>query len=208
MAGRRPVAKEKSVSINEFSLFAPKTSKGLFFDYPELRDFAELKTLSKRDILFVWFFACEVSPLAMVSGEESRALSSLQFVEEKFGKYPDATAKAYKNLNFPAKINEAIKRMSAFRVGVRIRAKMMIEKTMRNYEDIVSMDINGEDFFSEDGIDFDKQKKYVDATSVIMKHLPILIQQAETGFSVTKKGDDRMDDDMDSFMDDYHEHND
>ena len=209
MSLRRAGTKEKAETLNDFSLFAPKTDKGLFFDYPELREFAELKSLNKKDLLFVWYYACEVSPFSKISSDQKRAISSLEAVNKNLGRFSDSMMKTYSNLAFPPKIDEAIKRMSGFRVGIRVRAKMMIEKTMTNYEDIVSMDVNGEDFIDEKGErDFDKQKKYVDATTTIMKHLPVLIQQAETGFSISQKGDDRMDDDMDSFMDDYHEHND
>lgn len=200
--------KDKERWINQYSLFAPKSKSGLHFDYPELKDVPEFKSLSVEDTLFAWYFGCEASPVANVKDQQLKVDKIIEFMHRINDGYFDNSKKKsqYRNLNFPEKVEIAIQKMAAYRMGPRVRGKKMIDQVLSNYENIISMDINSADFRTEDNEkDFDKIKKYVDSSSTIMKNLNSLIQQSEGGFAVTERSGKAIDEE-ESFMDDYHDH--
>ena len=51
-----------SKDISNYSLFRPKTSQGLKYDYPEIFKQKEFVSLTNKEVLMVWYFACEGSP--------------------------------------------------------------------------------------------------------------------------------------------------
>lgn len=173
--------------INEYSLFKPTSSRGLKFDYPELSTISEFQSISSSDLLFVWYFACETSPFVVNIEEESKRVKEAVKMAYKGTNLDGQKKKKLENLNFSDKLNDAIKKMSSFRVGPRVRGKMMIEKIMETYEDIVDVDTDAY-FKNKDGdVDFSKKKAYVDATSTISKNMSVLISQLESGFGVSEK---------------------
>lgn len=194
--------------ISEYSLFAPKTRNGLLYDYPDLKNVEEFKKLSVHHLLFVWYFACEASPIYNIKEDEYRSKEAVKYVQTLNSNYFTGLDKTkFENLNFENKVLIAIKKMSSYRMGPRIRAKKMIDQALDNYERIVNFDINSTAFMDkEDNVDFDKIAKYTTATTNIMKNLPILVQQAEEGFAITNRtGQPTEYDDEESIMDDFHD---
>ena len=58
----------------KYSIFYPKSSRMLTADYPEFKKVREFKDINRGDLLFVWYFACEGSPLIDIHDEKERLL--------------------------------------------------------------------------------------------------------------------------------------
>lgn len=176
-------------SKKEYSMFYPKTKSGLLIDYPKLKDNEALRKLGRFDLLFVWYYACKASPFQYE--EDKKEKTELSLVQAFGEKKAETMRYAYIPGNFPEKIRLAITEMSKFEIGPRIRAKLMIENIMTNYEILVDVDPKTE-FTNKDGdVDWTKKKAYIDACSTISKSMSTLISQAEGSFGVseTEEGD-------------------
>jgi hypothetical protein len=183
------------VDPSVYSVFMPKSQRGLIIDYPELKGYTSFRALSNLEMLFVWYFACESSPYYKVSSDRERVQKALDVSYNRDPRSKKIFGKAeqdYLSGNFPGKISSAIEDMKKFRVGPRIRAKMMAEKIMDNYEKILDIDAsNTAHFQNKDGeVDFTKKKAYVDTAAKALEVLPSLIKQIEHNFGLSedKKG--------------------
>jgi len=215
MANEKSGYNEKEVPknhfLNKYSLFAPRTSNGLKNDYPELRDNIHFEKLTKAEMLFVWYYACEASPFANIDNDRVRAKRSIEMAYLKDGRLDIGSGIKSKmeNLDFKEYLWPAIDSMQEYRMGPRVRKKRMVDRIMANFEVISDMDVKGPEFKDEDGnLDFDKQKKYVDSCKSIMATLPSLDKMAE-GNSGLKENNNNDTDDMSdgSFMDSAMEEN-
>lgn len=196
----------KAKTINDYSLFAPKSKRSIKDDYPELRDAEEFRGLTKSDMLFVWYYACEASPLMSIDSDQKRVESAIKYIERIDPELITAKFKDYAQLIFTPKMEVAIHKMRQYKMGTRIRAKKMIDKTMDNYEKILSLDIDGSEFINKDGEkDFTKIKQYVDSSKTIIGNIPTLIEQAERGFSVVDLSGEDDEEEGYGLIDDYFE---
>ena len=168
-----------------YSMFYPKNVKTFKTDYPELLKNQKYSGLSNNEMLFVWYFACEASPFSKEDNDKVRCEMS---VNEAFGRKAEELMSVYLNGNYKEEVRGAINEMKSYRIGPRVRSKLMIEKIMANYEKMVDIDPSKE-FINEDsdGTDWSKKKAYIDACANISKTLPNLISQAEGGFGVSEK---------------------
>jgi hypothetical protein len=172
--------------VKKLSMFYPSTKKGILLDYPELAKRDSFRTLSRSEILFVWYYACKSSPFNKEEDDKIKIEASLV---QAFGKKAKAVRSTYMAGNMGEKVKTAITEMRTFEIGPRIRAKLMVEKIMSNYEKLVDVNLE-EDFKNKDGeIDWTKKKAYIDASSTISKTLPALIGQSEGGFGISEKED-------------------
>ena len=178
--------KDQEEQGKRYSMFYPKTKRGLLSDYPELKKIESFSKLSRAELLFVWYYACKASPFY---GEENDEVRVKKALKESFGKTAglDITSR-YVAGNFVDKIRTAITEISRFEPGPRIRAKMMVEKILANYEKLIDVNVNGKvEFTNKDGeIDWSKKKAYIDACNTVSKALPTLITQSEGGFGITE----------------------
>lgn len=214
----RKEGKEKevvSVNINQFSIFAPKSSRVLYEDYPELRVYKQLKGLNTYELLFVWYYACEASPLHRITDKRKRCDEAMKitFFAGKQARLDQRLKEQYLNGKFTERIANAIDVMSRFKIGPRIRAKMITEKAFENIEKILDIDANNPaHFLNKDGeVDYSKKKSYVDTAAKAVELLPTLIEQLEGSFGVvSKKEAEQLDEGVDgeSFMDSFHEQKD
>ena len=177
--------KEKKIdSIKNFSMFYPRTKNGLLYDYPELRKIESFEKLNRTEMLFVWFYACKASPF---SYEEDEKVKIEEALKASYGRSYRGVFSKYVVGDFPEKTRAAIADMRKFEVGPRVKAKMMVEKIMQNYEEIIDVDVRAE-FINKDGdVDWTKKKAYVDACATIATKLPMLIGQAEGSFGISVK---------------------
>jgi hypothetical protein len=100
--------------------------------------------------------------------------------------------------------------MKTYKLGPRVRAKKMVDNILNNFEKIIKMDIDSEEFKKEGEKDFDKIKKYVDSATNIAKNIPDLISMSESGFAVAKRGEEMSDSEVEgggSLIDQWHEEN-
>ena len=176
-----------NLDIQKLSMFYPKTKKGLIVDYPELSNYEVFKSLSKYELLFVWYFACKSSPFIR---EEDPKIRAERSILESFGQNAKADIRSrYMSSNFPEKIRVAVAEMQKFEIGPRIRAKMMVEKIMTNYSELVDIDVKTEFKDKDQEEDWTKKKAYIDSCAKISSALPTLIVQSEGTFGITQKDD-------------------
>jgi hypothetical protein len=175
--------------MSEYSIFKPKSKRGLFLDYPELRKVPAFTNLSPDEMLFVWYYACESSPFVDLTTERTRIEESLNISMLRGGKKMSKDQKdRLLEGEFSAKVTTAIDHMQKYRVGPRIRAKMMVEKGFENLEKILNIDASNNSLFlnKEGEVDFAKKKSYVDTMAKATDILPKVIEQLEGGFNIKK----------------------
>ncbi len=179
----------KKEVVDRLSMFTPKSNQSLRSDYPELNKNKAFIGLNKNEMFFCWYFACKSSPLIREEDPRKRAEAAIYFSYPKDKR--DQIARAYSSGNFPEKLKIAIDEMRKYEPGPRIRAKMMVEKIMQNYEKIISIEIDGNtEFKNKDGeVDWAKKKSYIDTCSVVAKNLSLLISQSEGSFGITEEKD-------------------
>jgi hypothetical protein len=206
---------QKKFQLSEFSIFAPKSKRALYIDYPELKSYPQFKDLRVHEMLFVWYYACEASPFFHLNDDFIRSKKAADKSCMTSGGKLSISGPEYKSLidcRFPAKIERAITVMQKFKVGPRIRAKMMFEKTLENIEKILNVDASDTSQFlnKDDEVDWSKKKAFVDTITSATANIPKLVSQLEDNFAVTGKYDsDETDEGTDgmSFADDFHEQN-
>jgi len=201
----------QDITISDFSIFMPKTSSSVFSDYPELKQYPEFKVLTNNDMLFVWYMACQASPLHKITSDAKRAKYAVEFAYRNVLS-KELDRKKLANLeagHWGDKIADAIQRMRSFRIGPRIRALQILEKGFENLEKIINTDASDQTLFQNANgeFDFGKYKAFVDCVEKATKMMPDLIKQIESGFSVVRKEEEAQEFDM-SFLDGFHEEND
>lgn len=184
----------KSKAMDRYSLFCPRTKKGLLHDYPELKEVKEFssKHLSQFDLLFVWFFAFEASPCSRIGKKEEKAKRAYNYASTFLGKYDTERKKRnYIACDFPDSVKNAINRMSRYKLGPRVKAKRMVDKILSNMEHMATIDAKTKaNFVDKEGLlDVSKYKAYIDLSTTVVKNLPLIIAQAETGFGVSETED-------------------
>lgn len=208
--------KEKKVDpISEYSIFKPRAGRQIKLDYPELNSFPVFQNLRNDEMLFVWYYACEASPIFRMLKDRDRVDEALKlsFFRTRGTSVAQDLKEQYLAGNFPPKILDAINEMSKFKIGPRIRAKMIIEKSFDNIEKILDVDASDDSMFmnKDKEVDFTKKKAFVDTVSKAMDILPSLIKQLEGNFSLVE--DKKTAGDIDtalegrSLIDEYHEKN-
>lgn len=212
---KRLTYKEK-LELSPFSMFRPKSHRGLMQDYPELKQEEAFKALTKFELYVCWYFACEASPLADLKYDTKRIEKAIQLVEqshEDIAKFDRDTKMRYHELDFPEKFSRAVEKMSKYKMGPRIRAKKMVDNILSKYERFVDIDLDSEDFNDKDGgKDMAKIKQFIDASATVIKQMPTIISMAENGFAITEsESADEEDSGSDggaSLIDQFHELND
>ncbi len=196
--------------MSEYSVFKPRSGKSIFLDYPELRKFKEFSELKQLEMIFVWYYACESSPFRDIELEREKIQQCLDYSYLKDGRKKINKEDSERMLSgeFSAKITQAIERMLKFRVGPRVRAKMITEKIFDNIEKILDIDATDEDkhFLNKDGeVDFAKKKAYVDTAAKAGEILPKLISQLEGNFNLKEEKGKESAFEGESLIETYHE---
>ena len=127
----------------DYVLFAPKSTRGLKFDYPELASrerSAEFVDIGKYDMLFIWAWACSSSPFQNIEPREEKLRLCCMYA------YPpdqcDRKAVAFKSF-FPEEINRGIERMGRYSLAARVEEYVAIKIARENYKHILAQDISG-----------------------------------------------------------------
>ncbi len=196
--------------MSEYSIFRPKSSRTIFSDYPALRKIPAFELIKEDDFLFVWYYACESSPFFNTEDLRTRVQQALDYSYLRAGKTRITKELKEQFLlgEFPDKISIAIEQMRKYRVGPRVRAKMMMEKAFENLEKILNIDANDKKNFEnkEGEIDMSKKKAYVETIAKASELLPKIIDQLEGSFHVAKnKKEEAGSPEEESLIDRYHE---
>lgn len=199
--------------MSEYSVFKPKSTRGLFVDYPELKKFSKLENLRPDDILFVWFYACEASPVNSKKKETSqrdrvKESLDLSYYKSDINTISKIDADNMLDGRFSPKIAGAIEQMEKFRVGPRVRARMLTEKMLTNVETILDIDASDTAQFQnkDKEVDFAKKKAYVDTVEKGLKIIPKLISSLEGGYDLSEeKEEEELLTEGESMIDNWHD---
>ena len=210
---------DKIDNVVHYSLFTPKSMRSLLRDYPELKNnqaIADLKIKSK--ILFAYYLGCETSPLYEWYNSDhklKRSKAIEKAIKHSGLKVEDELFEEYLENRFPSDLKAGVEAFMRYKMSIRMRAKMLQEKAMRNYEKIIDVDINGEQFFVTDKEgnptaekDYDKVKKYTEISLKVLGDMEKLVEKMEYGYGIktVDNGSNSDDDDGDtSLLDKMHE---
>ena len=177
-----------------YALFAPRSINSLIVDYPELRDYEEFK-IKKHDLLFVWYYACKVSPLYDHTDVKSKREKIERCIKASGLMVSSDSKSRFLEGNFSSKISAAINKMESFEPAVRIMMKLDSVQKFMTLKKLTSLklddDGNHESFKNKDGeINFTAKKQYMEMILKLEEKKPQVIEQIENGFGITgiKKG--------------------
>ena len=193
----------KSEIKKKYSIFFPKSSRGLTADYPEFKKIREFKDINSTELLFVWYFDCEASPFMNLSNDKERVKAALF---EAFKKPDVRTQEQYMSGKMPEKVKIAIGRMRSFKIGPRVMAKRMMENTLNNWREITDIDASDDSYFvGKDGVDWTKKKAFIEAGATISKNIGSLLSQVEGSYAVSEKEQEKEESDFNDLIDEFHD---
>ena len=132
------MSKQEDTKI-KYSMFRPKSKRGLLADYPELKDYFDTGGLNRSEMLFVWYYGCRVSPLFDLEDDRTKIE---QCLDASFGyKITNEDREKWMSGGIPHKILEAIESMQKFQPGPRVRAMLMTERMLNNIEEIININL-------------------------------------------------------------------
>lgn len=104
-----------------YVVFAPKGKDDLKRDYPELFEYKELTKLSPPELLFVWWYSCQSSPIVHLPEEKRFPVAiDRSFRPNQRDAKKQAWAPTGQAPSLPGDIKEAIRVMSKFNPGMRV----------------------------------------------------------------------------------------
>jgi hypothetical protein len=175
----------------KIALFGPRSGKTLFRLYPELAAEPIFKAIHQDDLLFAWYMGIPDSPVDHDWPLKTRYKASASKLkdQEKRGKYSEG--------DIPEEVKIAIKKFETYSPEARQKAKLMVQRILSNWEEMVNVDVKNDFIYMKDGselIDFTARKQYIDSTRAISEALPAMLKQVEEGFGITesKKAEDMM----------------
>lgn len=159
----------------DYVLFAPKSKRGLKFDYPELADkdkSPEFVGVRENDMLFVWAWACASSPFVSIEPREKKMELCCRYA------YPieqwERKCKDYE-LHFPDDVSRALEKMAKYNVAARVEEYVALKIARDNYKHILAQDISKAAGW--------QQKEWADLSIIATKGLAVQRDRAE-GFSL------------------------
>lgn len=177
---------EKEVPNDMIFVFSPMDiePKDYRKTYPELNSIPEFEDIPNIDLVFIWYLENPTSPLFWKFKQKSHRIQKA--IEKVYDNTLDKKKKNdLLNQHFSPQWRQAMERMRQFGVDERYKAKKMIQKIFKDFEDVLSKPMN--DFIKHDGtID---TKAYVSIRSEITDMLPDLIKKVELGFAVKVQGE-------------------
>jgi hypothetical protein len=176
--------------------------------FPELERTKEFDNLPSRQLIFIWWYANQSSPLVIdVHDNYERVKEALA----KSGFNPGKVEKErLLSLQFDSASAIAIERMSKFDPGARFKSYCMVKKIFDQYQFIVDQ---GPEAFKEsttkgegdkavttEEIDY---KKYVDISAKVANELPNLLVKLEEGFAVVNVSGEEVKEDESTALRDW-----
>ena len=176
---------------NIWSLFAPKSSRGLRVDYPELSDYEEFKSLRVVELHFVWLVACKSSPL-FNSTLKDREMIRACLRDARFKISEEDKLEKFLSGDFGEKIQTAVQVMHTFEPSVRIIAKELAIKQLADIKKMVSLKLddsgNHSSFYDKEGnVDMNKKRYYMNMVMDSGAKMGAMVERAEKGFGITQK---------------------
>lgn len=166
---------EYLMMLRRYSTFWPKSKNDLLMDYPELRkvkSFADID--NPRKMLFVYFYACRISPIVRVFQEDSKRIEAA--MKEAWGKrIPKEIKDAYMQRDFGDEIANAIEDMRAYIPEGRVRMKLLFMRALERVQELM----DGDTSKLKDWDDIGKYFKAMEnGTELLKKLLPLAEERA------------------------------
>ena len=176
--------------------------------FPELERTKEFDNLPSRQLIFIWWYSCQTSPLVL---EEHDNYERVKEALNRSGFNPGKVEKErILSLQFDSAMASAIKRMAEFDPGARFKSYLMVKKIFDEYQHILD---RGPDAFKEtvtkgegekavvtEEIDY---KKYVDISAKISGELSGLLVKLEEGFAVVNVSGEEIKEDESTALRDW-----
>lgn len=126
-----------------YSLFWPKGRADLLLDYPDLRRVqAFMKLDEPRKMLFVWFYACRISPIVEnIPDDAGRIRESIK--EAWRGKASPELIEKYTKKGWGPEVGAAIIAMRAYMADARIRLRLLLESNISRVQTLLEGDVKG-----------------------------------------------------------------
>ena len=159
----------------DYVLFAPKSKRGLKFDYPELSDkdkCPEFVGIRDAHMLFVWAWSCASSPFLTIEPKEKKIELCCRYA------YPIDQWERKKReftLRFPEDVSRGIEKMSRYNLAARVEEYVALRTARENYKHILAKDISKADSAS--------QKEWAELSIIAQKGLAQQRDRAE-GFGL------------------------
>ncbi len=126
----------------DYVLFAPKSTRGLKYDYPELDNkdrSPEFVGIGNYDMLFIWAWACASSPFLSIGSRETKLrlcctyAYPMEHVQRKIKDYA---------IRFTEEVNRGVERMMRYNLQARVEEYVAIKIARDNYKHILAKDIS------------------------------------------------------------------
>lgn len=126
----------------DYVLFAPKSDRGLKYDYPELDDkdrSPEFVGIGKYDMLFIWAWGCASSPFVSMDPREDklRLCTAYAYPPEQV----DRKIREY-TIRFSEDVNRGIEKMFRYNKEARVEEYVAIKVARENYKHMLAKDIS------------------------------------------------------------------
>jgi hypothetical protein len=167
--------------MNDVSIFEP-TVRDMFLDYPELKGYEEFENLTDRELRLCWLVGNRTSPIAKYRDKKKRLTAAVKQVYNKAALERREVKAMLEEGAIPDRIMLGIQRMASFRIGVRLRAKLMDEYIFDQLNDIIFVEET-----EKLAMDTDEKKKYADLVIKVSSELPDMVRRMEGAFGVKKK---------------------
>lgn len=162
-------------------LFVPADGKDMKVEYPELAAIPEFNILSNDQLAFVWWVANRTSPLEGKNDDSKKIRLALEY-SGLVAKLDQSQISDYYALRFPPAITNAISKMRTFSPSVRMRAKAISEKLLRNLEIIT--DISEEELKV---MDTSQKNSYASLAKNVVGVMDELIASTENAYGIKEK---------------------
>lgn len=116
---------------HQYYIFAPSKKMNLLADYPELLKYEVFGRLSQRQLIYVWCYECKGSP-AIIRGLSDSDRKRFAFGMAYEGAEKTEEALAVLKGRYDENMRLAIKEMSRFELGPRVKARLLAEISLSN----------------------------------------------------------------------------
>ena len=124
-----------------YSLFWPKSKNDLLSDYPDLRKVKAFSDLNPRQMLFVWFYACRISPVVETIQDDDDRIK--ECIREAWGKNPPReVVDKYSMRQWGQEVTRAITAMRAYVPDARIRMKLLTMEAIKKVQALLDAPVD------------------------------------------------------------------
>lgn len=179
-------------SDEDITIFDPRGVSDYLRTYPELRTIPEFTNISVGELKFVWWYANPTSPL--VKKEHNPANRSNKAYCKVWtpvqGDRDEVRFTNFSALRFTEPVRMAIEMMSKLDYTTRYRAKQIVDKTFKKYEEL--SDLTPSNFADEKGVP--DYVKYANVLKMVVTSMSDLIRIKEQGFGIVDKNKKKSED--------------